>query len=74
MYSMSTVTVRLDKKLDAELRRLAERTGRGKSELIREALRRQLTMTPFEELRRRVAPFAEARGWLTDADVFNEVS
>jgi len=74
MYCMSTVTVRLDKKLDAELRRLAKRTGRGKNELIREALRRQLTMTPFEELRRRVAPFAEARGWLTDEDVFKEVS
>ncbi len=74
MYYMSTVTVRLDKQLDAELRRLAKRTGRGKSELIREALRRQLAMTRFEELRGSAAPFAEARGWLTDEDVFKEVS
>lgn len=71
---MSTVTVRLDKKLDAELRKLAKRTGRPKSELIRDALRRQLAISRFEELRRSVAPFAEARGWLTDDDVFRDVS
>jgi predicted transcriptional regulator len=71
---MSTVTVRLDKKLDAELKRLSKQTGRPKSELIRDALRRQLAITRFEELRRSVAPFAEARGWLTDEDVFRDVS
>lgn len=71
---MSTVTVRLDKKLDAELKRLSKQTGRPKSELIRDALRRQFAMTRFEELRRSAAPFAEARGWLTDDDVFHDVS
>ncbi len=71
---MSTVTVRLDRKLDAQLKRLAKRTGRPKSELIREALRRQLAITQFEEMRHSVAPFAEARGWLTDEDVFRDVS
>ena len=71
---MSTVTVRLDKKLDTELKRLSKRTGRPKSDLIRDALRRQLALTRFEELRQSVAPFAEARGWLTDEDVFRDVS
>ena len=71
---MATVTVRLDKKRDAELKRIAKKTGRAKSDLIREALRRQLAITRFEELRRSVAPFAEARGWLTDEDVFREIS
>ncbi len=71
---MSTVTVRLDRKLDAQLKRLAKRTGRPKSELIREALRRQLAIAQFEELRHSVAPFAEARGWLTDEDVFRDVT
>jgi predicted transcriptional regulator len=71
---MSAITVRLDKKLDSELKKLAKRTGRPKSELIRDALRRQLALTRFEELRQSVAPFAEARGWLTDEDVFRNVS
>ncbi len=71
---MATVTVRLDEQLDAELREVSRRTGRPKSELIRDALRRQLALERFDQLRRSVAPFAEARGWLTDEDVFREVS
>ena len=71
---MSSITVRLDKKLDSELKKLAKRTGRAKSDLIRDALRRQLAIAKFEELRQGVAPFAEARGWLTDEDVFHAIS
>lgn len=71
---MATLTVRIDDKLDTELRDVAARTGTGKSAFVREAVRRQLAIARLEELRRRVAPFAEARGWLTDDDVFNEVS
>lgn len=71
---MNTITVRLDEELAAELRKLAKRTGRPKSELIRNALRRQLALARFEKLRRSVTPFAEARGWLTDEDVFHNTS
>lgn len=71
---MATLTIRLDDHLDAQLRDLAARTGVGKSAFVREAVRRQLAVARLEELRRRVAPFAEARGWLTDEDVFEEVS
>lgn len=71
---MNAITVRLDKKLEAKLRALAKRTGRPKSELIRDALRRQLAIARFQELRQKVAPFAEARGWLTDEDVFQDLS
>lgn len=71
---MATLTIRIDAQLDAQLRELAVRTGVGKSAFVREAVRRQLAVARLEELRRRVAPFAEARGWLTDEDVFEEVS
>lgn len=71
---MATLTIRIDEKLDAELRDVAARTGTGKSEFVREAVRRQLAIARLEELRRRVAPFAEAQGWLIDEDVFDEVS
>ncbi|MCZ6892590.1 MAG: DUF6290 family protein [Gammaproteobacteria bacterium] len=70
---MSTITVRLDAKLDKQLRQLAKRTGQPKSQLIRNALRRQLAITRFEELRHSAAPFAEARGWLTDEEVFRDI-
>ena len=71
---MTTLTVRIDDKLDSQLRDLAMRTGKKKSEFVREAIRRQIAIARFEELRRRLAPFAETRGWLTDEDVFEEVS
>jgi hypothetical protein len=41
---------------------------------VREALRRQLSLLRFEQLRRQVLPFAEARGYLTDEDVARDVS
>lgn len=71
---MRTLTIRLDDKLDSDLRELAARTGTGKSEFVREAIRRQIAISRFTDLRRHVAPFAEARGWLTDEDVFEDVS
>ena len=71
---MASLTVRIDDRLDAELREAAVRTGTSKSAFVREAVRRQLATAGLERLRQSVAPFAEAHGWLTDEDVFREVS
>jgi predicted transcriptional regulator len=68
------VTVRLDDDLEPLLDEVCRRSGRTRSEVIREALRRHLAQLRFEQLRRRVMPFAEARGYMTDEDVFNKVS
>jgi predicted transcriptional regulator len=70
----ASVTIRLDSALERQLSRLSRRTGRSRSELVREALRRQLALAQLDDLRRRVVPFAEARGYLTDEDVFRDVS
>jgi predicted transcriptional regulator len=71
---MGTLTIRLDEKLERELARLAKRTGRSKSEVAREALRRQLSIQRFRALRRKAMPYAAAAGYLTDEDVFRNVS
>jgi len=70
----STLTIRLDRDLDRLLARASRRSGKNRSEIAREALRRQLRISQFETLRRRIMPFAEARGFLTDEDVFARVS
>lgn len=70
----SALTIRLDPKLERELDRAVAATGRSRSDLVRDALRRQLALSQFEQLRRRLVPFAEARGYLTDEDVFRDVS
>ncbi len=69
-----TITIRLDKDLDDLLTKASRRSGKNRSEIAREALRRQLRISQFDALRQRMMPFAEARGFLTDEDVFAEVS
>ncbi len=71
---VSTLTIRLDKELNALLSRASKQSGKSKSEVAREALQRQLRLVQFESLRRKTMPFAEARGYLTDEDVFREIS
>ena len=67
---MTTLTIRLDPKLEKALERVAKSSGRTKSEIAREALRRQVAVARFRELRRKTLPFAEAQGLVTDEDVF----
>lgn len=68
------VTVRIDDDLERELDRMCKSAGLTRSEVVREALRRQLRRMEFASLRRELMPYAEAQGWLTDEDVFREVS
>jgi predicted transcriptional regulator len=68
------ISVRLDRKLQRRLDRVCKRSGRSRSEIVRDALRRQLTLLQFEQARRQLMPFAEARGYLTDEDVYHEIS
>ena len=70
----SALTIRLDPALDRQVAQIAKRTGRSRSEVIRDAVRRQLALARFQDLRRRIMPLAEARGYLTDEDVFRDVS
>ena len=70
----STLTIRIDTDLAELLAKASKRAGVSQSELARQALRRQLRISQFDALRKRIVPFAEARGFLTDEDVFNEIS
>ncbi len=70
----NTLTIRLDDGLEKLLDQASRRTHKTRSEIAREALRRQLRLGEFEFLRQRGMAYAEARGFLTDEDVFNTVS
>ena len=71
---MGTLTIRLDEQLEQDLTRLATRTHRTKSDLAREMLRKHLALAKLRELRGELIPYAEAAGYLTDDDVFQDVS
>lgn len=70
----SVLTLRLDPELERDLEALAAATGRSRSDIVRDALRRRVAVLRFEQARQVVLPFAEARGYLTDEDVFRDVS
>lgn len=71
---MATLTMRIDERMEAELSRLAESAHRTKSDLAREMLRRQIAIRRFQALRAQAIPYAEVAGYLTDEDVFQDVS
>lgn len=71
---MTSLTIRLDDKLDAEITRLAAESHRSKSDLVREMLRRQTALAAFERARETLVPLAEKAGYLTDDDVFRDFS
>ena len=70
----ATLSIRLDEDLARLLDKASKQDGKSRSNIARDALRRQLRLTQFEAVRRRMMPFAEARGFLTDEDVFAKVS
>jgi predicted transcriptional regulator len=70
----SMLTIRLDAKLQRELDRLSKQLGRSRSDLVRDAVERQVALLRFERTRRALLPLAEAQGLLTDEDVFRAVS
>ncbi len=70
----NVITIRLDEDLQRRLDHVCDRSGRTRSDVVRDAIKRQLSLIQFEQLRRDVLPFAEARGYLADEDVINAVS
>ena len=70
----TNLTIRLDRNLDGLLTKVSHRLGKSRSEVARDALRRHLCGSEFDVLRQRMIPYAEGRGYLTDEDVFDEVS
>ncbi len=68
------VSLRLPGPVARKLSKIAGRLGVAKSLLIRQALDRYLLELQFEELRRRMKPYADRRGLVSDEDVFDRVS
>jgi predicted transcriptional regulator len=71
---MSTLTLRIPDELKQQLEELSRQQQRPTSELVRESLRRFIVTEQLKAIRRVTVPLAEAQGFLTDEDVFKEVS
>ncbi len=71
---MSTLTIRIDSKLERDLARLAKAQKKTKSEIAREMLRRHMLVRDLNDIRAKLQPYAEAAGYLTDEDFFRDIS
>lgn len=71
---MNTLTVRIPTDLRAELQDISQEQRKPVSDLVRESIRRYVAIERFRALRKKVLPFAEAQGFITDEDVFKAIS
>jgi len=72
--TMNTLTIRLPDDLRADLKKISREQDKPVSDIVRESIRRYVAVESFRALRRKVLPFAEAQGFLTDEDVFKAIS
>ena len=71
---MSTLTIRIDEKLEASLELLAKARNQNKSELARQMLRSGVLRETLRCSQDLLGPEARAIGWLTEDDVLRDVS
>jgi predicted transcriptional regulator len=69
-----TITLRLPEKLQRDLDRVVKAEKTSKSDVIREAIARHIALKRFQQLRKKILPFAEAEGLITDEDIFKAIS
>ncbi len=67
------ITIRLPDDLREALERISKADHLPLSDIVRESVRRYVSIRRFRQLRDKVLPFAEAQGLLTDEDVFRKL-
>lgn len=70
----ATLTIQLDENSERMLNKASRQSGKSRGTLAREALARHLRIVEFKALRKKTMPFAEARGYLSDEDLFRDIS
>lgn len=65
-----TVTIRLPEEMRAALKQISSAEQKPVSDIVRESIRRYVSVYEFRRLSQKILPFAEAQGLLTDEDVF----
>jgi len=71
---MTTLTIRLPETLKTDLDKISREENKAVSDIVRESLRRYVAIEKFRSVRRKILPFAEAQGLLTDDDIFKALS
>ena len=70
----TTLTVRLTDKEAKDLTAICKLSGKTRSEVVREALRGTIFRERLDAVRAIAIPRAREIGWLTEEDIFRDVS
>jgi len=70
----TVISISFPKEMAMELDKLAKASGRTRSEIVKEALRTYLWEERFRTFRTKIRPKAKKRGFVTDEDVFKDIS
>jgi len=71
---MTTLTIRLPELLKNDLDEISREEHKAVSDIVRESLRRYIAVEKFRSVRKKILPFAEAQGLLTDDDIIKALS
>ena len=70
---MSVFTLRLPVSIRKELKKISEKEKIPAGQIVRESIERYIAVKRFRQLRKKVLPFAESQGLITDEDVFRKL-
>jgi metal-responsive CopG/Arc/MetJ family transcriptional regulator len=70
----SVLSVSLPENLSSELDAFAKKTGRNKSDIVKESVSLYLWEARFRNVRKSLSLKAKKGGWITEEDVFRAVS
>ena len=73
-YMRATLTISLPEEISEGLSSLVKRSGKSRSQVVQEALRKQIALERFRDLRERLVPKGRKSELHTDEDVFRVVS
>jgi metal-responsive CopG/Arc/MetJ family transcriptional regulator len=70
----ATLTISLPEEIHLGLSSLVKKSGKSRSQVVQDALRRQISLERFRNLRERILPKGSKAGLHTDEDVFKVIS
>ena len=70
----TTLTVSLPEDISHDLAALVKRSGKSRSQVVQDALRRQIATERFRDLRDQLVPKGSKAGFYTDEDVFKAIT
>lgn len=70
----TVLSVSLSEQIAKELDNVAKRTGRNKSDIVKESLRLFLWEMKLKAVQKMLGPKAKRRGLVSEEDVFNAIS